>query len=379
MAIGLAAMLFLWGFNDGVHNGMTRNLQQTIVGSLQIHARGFFHHPQLRRTLPDPDRVARLLDRRGIDRRTSRLRTFALAVGGDRSEGLILLGVDPAGERRTTTLARKVDRGRFLRAGDGAACVVGATTARNLGLRPGDTVIVLTEDRFGAPAAERLRLVGIISSGEEGIDRGLAIVPLAFLQRLTAMEGRISEVVVQLPRSRLEPTTRWLRQRLGPAYEVLRWHDMYPMMEQWVVLENGFYYIFLSIVLVIIAAGVSNTVLMSMLERTREFGVMMALGCGRGRLAAMVVAESLILGCAGVALGGLIGLLLVGHFHSAGIDLSSRMGSMARFYIDPVIHTEIDRDHLRDSVLAVLAAAVVAALWPALRAARLEPVAAMRR
>jgi len=120
-----------------------------------------------------------------------------------------------------------------------------------------------------------------------------------------------------------------------------------------------------------------NTVLMSMLERIHEFGVMMALGCGRMRLTGMVVIESLLLGLTGVVAGIVTGLLLVAYFHGAGIDLSGQMDSIARFYLNPVIHTEIDTGHLLDTVLAVLAAALAASIWPAIRAARLEPVEAI--
>ncbi|MDQ6998621.1 MAG: ABC transporter permease [Mariprofundus sp.] len=380
VALGLASLIFLWGFNDGVHNTMMRNLQQVIVGSVQIHAEGFFHHPKLVKTVPDAPSVINIIKESGVDQYAYRLRTFALAAGRETSEGLILLGIEPEMEGRTTRIDQKVDRGRFLHNNEEAACVLGETTARNLNLTLGDDVVLLTEDLYGSLAAEKLTLVGIISSGEMGIDRGLAIIPLGFMQQMTGMQGRYSEIVLQLPTDQLESTTAQLKQALAAksaSYEVLRWYDMYPMMKQWVELENAFYYIFLSIVLVIIAAGIMNTVLMSMLERMREFGVMMALGCGRVKMAGMVVAESLLLGVAGILLGALIGLALVYYFQTAGIDLSGQMDSMARFYINPVIHTEIDSEHLWDTVLAVLGATLVAAIWPSIRVARLEPVEAI--
>ena len=377
VALGLTSLIFLWGFNDGIHNTMMRNLQQVIVGSLQVHKARFFHHPKLTKSMNNVSQLNEILKQNSISEYTWRLRTFALAAGEENSEGLILLGMDPAHERGTTRIQAKVDRGRFLRDMNEPACVLGRTTAANLGVDIGDEVVFLSEDRYGSLAAEKLKLVGIISSGEMGIDRGLAMVPLGFMQQMTAMEGRYSELVVQLPGSRLEQVTAKLKQALGPDYEVLRWYDMYPMMKQWVELENAFYYIFLTIVLVIVAAGIMNTVLMSMLERIHEFGVMMALGCGRARLAGMVVIESCLLGLAGIVAGMAIGLMLVHYFHGAGIDLSSQMDSVARFYINPVVKTEIDTDHLLDTLFSVMAAAVVAAIWPALRAARLEPVEAI--
>ncbi|MFQ5581966.1 MAG: ABC transporter permease [Mariprofundaceae bacterium] len=378
IAFGLASLLFLWGFNDGAHNSMMRNLQQVIVGSIQIHAKDFFRHPKLIRTVPDMGKVNQQLSQMGEIRRTARLRTFALAAGEENSEGLIMLGISPETEPMATRLHTKVSRGRFLRLDDSQACVMGATTARNLGVHLDDEVVLLAEDRFGSLAADKFRLVGIIESGEMGIDRGLAIVPLGFMQTLLGMEGRISEIVIQLPREELEQTTRMLRDALGNSrYEVLRWYDMYPMMKQWVELENAFYYIFLTIVLVIVAAGVMNTVLMSTLERVHEFGVMMALGCGRLRLACMVAIESVLIGAIGIGVGTLLGMALVLFFNRVGIDLSAQMDTVTRFYIDPVIRTEIDLDHLLTTILAVLAAALFAAIVPAVRASRLEPVEAI--
>jgi len=142
-------------------------------------------------------------------------------------------------------------------------------------------------------------------------------------------------------------------------------------------LENAFYYIFLGVVLLIVAAGVMNTVLMSTLERMHEFGIMLALGCGGWRLAALVGLESVLLGLAGSALGLVVGLSLVGIFHHLGIDLSSQMDSITRFYINPVIHPEIDTDHLLITLASVLLAALLASLVPAWRAARLQPVEAI--
>ena len=382
VATGLSALIFLWGFNDGVHNTMMRNLQQVIVGSIQIHHTDFFKKPSLSRHMKQTPELMKALSKaqhsgqvKGL---SCRLDSFALAAGDDVSEGLVLLGMDTKAEAQTTRIAEKVDQGRFLQADDGAVCVLGATAARNLGVSLGDDVIFLTQDRFGALAADKFKLIGIISSGEMGIDRGLAIVPLDVLQTMLEMQGRYTRVVLQIAPEHLESVTTSLRASLNHKdYEVLRWYDMYPMMKQWVDLENAFYYIFLGVVLLIVAAGIMNTVLMSMLERVREFGVMMALGCSRRVLAGMVIVESMILGALGVLFGLFVGLTLVAWFHGVGIDLSAQMDTVARFYVDPIVYTEIDANHLWQTAGSVMAAAIVAAFVPIWRVAKLQPVEAI--
>jgi ABC-type lipoprotein release transport system permease subunit len=376
ITIGLASLLFLWSFNDGIHNNMTRNMQDSIIGSIQIHQQGYFRSPRLSRFVQQPQRVITALHHAGIDDYASELQDFALAAGDDVSEGLVLLGVNP--DHTLLTMPNKVDQGRWLNADDTNAVVLGATSARNLGLQLNDELVLLTEDRFGSLAAEKFTLVGIISSGEMGIDRGLAVIPLSFMQGWLGMDGRVSRILVQLPSDRLEPSFQSLNAALSDQnYEVMRWYDMYPMMQQWVELENVFYYIFLGVVLLIVAAGVMNTVLMSMLERIHEFGVMLALGCSRFSLAGMVLLESIILGSCGVLMGTALGLSLVAWFHRIGIDLSGQMDTIQRFYVNPVVHTEINTDHLLYTVSLVLLASLLAAIVPALRAARLEPVDAI--
>ncbi len=380
IAIGLAALLFLWGFNDGAHNNMMRNYQAMFVGSLQIHKTGFFARPKLDRHIRDPAAVAAALAAAGVGRWTPRLTSFALAAGAETSAGMLLVGLDPKREPLVSNVAGKIVRGRFFAPGESYVCILGQGGARKLKVGLGDDVVLLGQDRRGGLAAERCTLVGIVAGSDPAIDKGMVLAPLATVQEMLAMEGRVTDVVALIPDSLLDGVTASLRRELAQAdLEVLRWFDMFPIMKEWVALDNGFYYIFLGIVLLIVIAGVTNTVQMSMIERTREFGVLMALGTRRADIAALVITESLIIGLVGTVAGTAFGLGAVAHYGRMGIDLSQMTEGLSRFYMDPVIYTEIDTDHLAITVLAMLAAAMASALYPAFKATRLEPVEAIRR
>ena len=356
-----------------------QNFQATIIGSLEIHREGFFKHPELRRHIEQPEEVIKALEATGVDQWTRRLFTFALATTDENSVGLMLLGLNPDTEPRVTSIADKVTEGRFLKRDDAYGCVLGATTARMLGVGLGDPIVFMTYDRYGVPTAEEFTLTGIITSGEMGIDRGMALASLATVQDMLDMQGRITSITVRLPPPKLEAITAGLREQLaGQGYEVMRWYDMYPMVMEWMSLSDGFHYVFLGVVLLIVLAGVLNTMLLSMLERTRELGMLMALGMKRYQIGELVSLESLVIGLMGTAAGTLLGVVAVWIVREVGIDLSILLGSTTRFYVDPVIRTQLNTDHLLFSSMAALATTLLAGVYPALKAATLEPVAAIR-
>ena len=379
IALGLTALIGLWSFSDGLQRNMVSNFQDTIVGSLQVHHRGFFKRPELDRHIARPESVVEGLGAAGVNRWTWRLEGFALAAGARGSSGVFVMGMDPVREGQVTRFPSKITRGRFFAADDGRVCVLGAGTAQNLGLALGDTLVLMAYDRFGALAAEEFEVVGLVTTGEMGIDRGLAVVPLAALQEFLEMQGRVTSVVATVPEATLDVVSIAVRAALGEAdYDVLRWHDMFPVMQEWVHLSNGFHYIFLAIVLVIVLGGVLNTVLLSMLERTRELGVLMALGMTTGQVRALVILEALGLGVLGTLAGAVAGVLLALSLARTGVDLSVFLGSTTRFYIDPIIRAELDGGHVLLAVAAAFVTAALAGAYPAWLASRLEPVEAMR-
>jgi ABC-type lipoprotein release transport system permease subunit len=380
ITLGLAAMIFLWGFSDGLHSNMRGNFQDTIIGSAQVHRDGFFRRPELSRHIEDADQVVAAIERQGVARWTRRLESFVLASGPESSTGLLLIGVDPVRELLVTRLAEKVTRGRFFVEDDGLVCVLGEGAVRNLNVGLGDPVTVVAYDRFGSLVAEQLTLVGIVTSGELGVDRGLIVTPLAPVQEMLEMQDRVTDIPIRVDDRKLAQIIEALRHDLlGQGYEVLPWYDMFPVMNEWVTLHDGFLYVFFGVVLFLVVAGVLSTVLLSMLERIREFGMLKALGTKSWEIAILVSLESLIMGLIGTAVGTILGLALVAITAHIGIDLSGLLGLTTRFYVDPVIRPEISAEHLPLTLGAVLLTTLLAGLYPAYRTATLEPAEAIRR
>lgn len=379
IAVGLASLIFLWSFNDGLHRNMLGNFQQAIVGSLQIHRQGFFKQPELSAYIRQPQQVANALQASGVTAYSRRLESFGLVASDDTTEGVMLIGVDPVGERRVTELEKRIGIGRFLQPGDDYALILGATLANNLRIRLGDDVIIVGYDRYGAMVAESFTLVGIITSGEMGLDRGMAITNLHTLQEMVDMPGQLTTFVVRLPEHRIAKVSEELKRRLqGESLEIMPWYDMFPVMQEWVTLHNGFLYLFIGVVLFIVLAGELNTLLLSMLERTREFGVLMAIGTSHRELTTLLLLEALIIGLLGAVCGLMLGFVIVLLTGITGIDLSILLGDTSRFYVDPLVHPRLNLQHLGITVAAILVTSVLAGLYPAWRATTLQPAEAIR-
>ncbi|MEJ2620348.1 MAG: ABC transporter permease [Candidatus Thiodiazotropha sp.] len=379
IAVGLASLIFLWGFNEGLHRNMLGNFQNSIIGALQIHRKGFFQHPDLSLAIDDPEKISETLKQHGVTRYSQRLDSFGLAASDHTTQGVMLIGMDPLNEPKVTELGSRIGIGRFLHPDDSYTLILGATTANNLQVRLGDEVIMIGYDRYGAMIAESFTMVGIITSGEMGLDSGMAITSLSTLQEMVDMQGLVTTFVINVDERQLPSLTASLDRALaGASLEIMPWHTMFPVMKEWVTLHNGFLYLFLGIVLFIVLAGELNTLLLSMLDRTREFGILMAIGTTRHQIAFLMAVEAVMIGIIGILLGTLLGYLIILLTSMIGIDLSILLGSTSRFYVDPLIYPQLKLDHLGITAGAILAASILSGIYPAWRASLLQPVEAIR-
>ncbi|RME28496.1 MAG: ABC transporter permease [Deltaproteobacteria bacterium] len=250
----------------------------------------------------------------------------------------------------------------------------------------------MTQAADGSLGNELYEVVGILSSGSVTLDRTGAWLALSDLQDLLVLPDQVHEIAVltdsrdsRVGDERVVAVVERLKQAVGadgdPPLSVRPWWEVSPQTASMLATSDSSAWIMLVIVFFVAGLGILNTMLMSVFERTRELGVMKALGARPGRIVRLVLWESLLLGmlaCAGgLALGGVLDWLLVEY----GLALTSSSGerlSTGGVLFDPRIYGVVRADRIVVTVLTLLAVAVLAALWPAVRAARLRPVAAMR-
>ena len=381
IAVGLAALTFLWAFLDGMNSEMVENTTRYFAGDAQVHLGGYHDDPKLDLTIPEAAPVVQEIRHDpDVAAAAVRLEGSALASHVDKSRGVRLVGVAPDEEARVTSLLRAIESGVPLRPADSTGALIGVDLAAALDVRVGDELVLVGQAYDGSLASARVPIRGVFRTKIDEYDGYMAVMPLASVRDLLVAPGGATSVVVRLrDRDRLEIVATRLRAHLGPRYEVIGWPTLVPKVAVSVRYHQVVGYVVLAVFFVVVAAGVANPVLMAVLERTREFGVMLAVGMTPARLARVVVWEAMILGVLGLTLGNAVGLGASIYFGRAGIDLSA-YGAGLRIMpgladvIRPVTRPE------RSVVLSlmVFGTACLAALYPAFKSARLEVVEAIR-
>jgi len=252
--------------------------------------------------------------------------------------------------------------------------------ADRLGIGIGDKLVLMASVPGGDIASEVFRVRGLIHSGVMDVDDMSVIVPLTTAQQWLGIGQAVTDIVIRADSfERVTPLAGNLKTALaGQGLEVLRWFDIDPMAQQWADFADAYTWVVLLIVIIVVLAEVLNTMLMSMHERVREFGLMSALGVTPAQVFSMVVWETVIL----VLIGGLSGFMIGGGlslwYGEYGIDLSQFAIAFSFMYMDPVIHPLLQADSVLRILGAALFGAVIAGLIPAWKASRLEPASALR-
>jgi len=266
---------------------------------------------------------------------------------------------------------------------DSNAALVGELLAHNLKADIGDELVILGQGRDGSVAASVLTIKGIFSSGEDTFDRSSIHMPLEYFQDVFSMRGAVHEVVV-LGRSLDDVATIKGKLERGikivddhKTMAVLDWMELMPGLVQSIKMDLVSALIMYAILIVVVAFSILNTFLMAIFERTREFGVLMAMGTTPGRLMKFLIFESVTITLIGIILGIIFGSLVTGYFQVHGIVISGASEFLSQYGLPERMYPKLSILSVSVGAGIVLIITVLTALYPAFKVRRLRPVEAM--
>ena len=379
MAGGFALCSLSIGISDGTYLGLIEAFTRDRTGHIQIHGEGYLDRPTLYNTIDDPDRVGETVESLDVVAAwTPRVYSPVLAAAGNKTTGARIVGVLPGREARTTRLRLQVSAGRFLTGRPGLEVMLGHGLAEALGATTGGEVILIGQAADGSIANDVYRVVGIVGDARDPYQRVALYMHLEEAQRFLELGRRVHEVAVVLADASAS-------ERVAGQLEGLLTRGPVEV-SPWQVVEKAFYramqadlqgmWISLGIINLIVAIGVLNTVLMAIMERTREFGVLRALGTRPAAVFLLILVETALLSVLGALVGGVLGVISNTVLAEHGILYPTPV-EYGGYVFDRLISMVSFRSVWIPAVLT-FGTAVLVSLIPATRAARVAPARAMR-
>lgn len=386
-AIAFASLLlvFMLSFQFGSYETMINTSVKIHTGHLQIQAQGYHEKNNIRQVVANPEKIAGLLDETPhIKSYTFRAQSFSLISSKDRTYGAVVTGIDPQSEARVSRLKSLIRKGAFLSESDTQQAIVGKLLAKNLRVDIGDELTLLGQGRDGSIAATVATVKGVYSSGIDEFDRASVHIPLSTFQQVYSMNGEIHQaVIIADSLSDVREIKKKLKaglMSLAPEepLAVLDWEELMPGLRQSIEMDLVSGIIFYFLLVLVVAFSILNTFLMAIFERTREFGVLMAIGTTPGRLTKVLLLESMTLTAIGIVSGIIIGSLLTLYYQSHGILFSGASELLSQYGISGRMYPKLSWVSAVSGPLAVWVITFFAALYPALKVRKMEPVEAMR-
>ncbi|HSG07634.1 MAG TPA: FtsX-like permease family protein [Longimicrobiales bacterium] len=390
MALGLALLMFSRALADGGHEQWIESAVRLGTGHVAIQAPGYLETGRLEHRLDAGavDRIEEVLASHGpelpVEAWAPRLTVNGLASSAASALPIRIEGVDPAGERTFSTLVDQLAEGRYLEPGDRLQAFVGTELARRLQLEPGDRMVITAQTAAGEVEGQLVRIAGTFHTGIQEMDEGLIHIPLATARSWLGAPGDLTTVAVLLDSSfDTEAAVAALARSLDGdrGIRVLGWRQASPEMDSAVRIDDYGDYIFHIILFAIIALAILNSVLMAVLGRRREFGILQALGLTGGETGLVVFGEGLFLTFASGLVGMGVGFALTWIFFRDGLDFSGFMENgmtASGGIIDPVIIPVFRFGQVVLSLASILIIGTLASLYPAYRASQLDVAEAMK-
>ena len=377
IGLGLALQLFLDGTYDGSKQAIFGNAVRLQGGNVQVHAPGYRERAKRLPLLPLADAesaVRAALAQPEVVAASRRINTTGMVSSREGTLPVIIAGIEPEQEAPVGLLAENVSQGRYLTSEDEDFILVGQALADQLEVGVGDRVTLVGRATHKQMRRRTMTIAGIYDLGISEVEKSLAYVSLREAQTLFDLRDQATEVVISLESVGQEQTVIAALRAALPGFEVDSWEELSPDLAHSMDANEQFAAIFGLVVLLIVGIGVLNLLLMAVFERTREIGLLAAVGLKRRELLALFLLEGVLIGVMGALAGCVLSGLVVGYVGQVGLDWSSaqEMNELTALLGDR-IYPKLGVELVVGRALAVAIISALASLYPAWQASKREP------
>jgi len=383
IAFGAALLVFSIGFQLGQYDLMIKGSVSIYEGLIQIQKKGYLDEPKVRSSINNIQLLAKKLrNKTSIDSITARANGFALISSEKRSYGTLITGVEPAYEKLVSIIPGTINEGQYLSSDSAREMVIGESLARNLQIKIGDELTLMGNGRDGSIAATIMPVTGIYKSGSKELDRNLVQIPIQTFQEIFSMGSHGHAIVFYHDNVKNDfAFKQQLNQLITDRKDLvtLSWDELQPGIKQMIELDYSSGWLMYLVLVAIITFSILNTFLMSVLERTREFGIMLALGYKPFNIGKLVLLEAFLLTIFALILGTLIGLAINLYFYHNGLTFEGMEEVASMYNMPSTLYPQISFESILIGPLVIFIFTIISAIYPAMKIRKLQPVEAMRK
>jgi len=381
MGLSLALMIFYDGLIDGFNQAIYGNAIRVLGGNIQIHAAGYrakFENNPLLPLADDSAVINAALTQPNVISATRRIQTGGLATSREGAFAIGIIGIEPEAEAPISLIAQHISAGRWLNGADQDAVLIGRGLAEQMNVSVGDRITIVGGDAHKQNRQRSMTVIGIYDVGLPSIEKSSVYISLTEAQTLYGLDGQSVEIQINLKKLGQEDQTIRALAPLLPGYEVESWKENYPELESAINSKGAVMNVFGVIIIAIAGIGILNLLLMAIYERTKEIGLLGAMGLKPRQIAALFILEGMFLGAAGALAGAALGVLLNLTLGQIGLDYSS-YADVAEYMalINGKVYPSLGVNHLLNRMATVVIISTLAAWIPAREAARREPAEAL--
>jgi ABC-type lipoprotein release transport system permease subunit len=366
---------------EGVFDNLVKNIVSSYTGHIQVHLKGYFDEQVLDNSMQYNRQLQQQVGEiEGVTAVAARLESFSLVSSGDKTKGCMVIGIMPQQENYITALGRKMKSGRYD-AADSGQVLIGEGLSTRLNANIGDTIILIGQGYHGSTAAGKYKVGGILHLGSPQLNDRLLVMNLSKAQNLFSADSMVTSFIVALDEGAdLNSISNEIHHRAGSAYEVMTWEQIMPDIKQHIETDTQNMNVIQWILYVLVSFGIFSTLLIMMVERRYETGMLVAIGMTKSRLQLLVMLESLLTVVMGSVLGMLLSLPVVSYLSRHPIRITGEMAkAYQRFGFEPIFPTSTDPMIFLGQGMIVFIIGLALSLYPVYVVAKLDPVKAMRK
>lgn len=373
--------VFTSSLKDGIFDNLVKNVVSFYTGYIQVHKNGYWDEQVLDNSMDFNEKVNfQLLNIENVSGAAPRLETFGLIATDKNTKGCMVVGIDPEKEHLVTSLKDKIIKGSYLETDD-KEVLLSAGLADRIKAEINDTVYLIGQGYHGATAAGRFILKGMVKFGSPELNNQIMYLSLPAAAELFSAEGLATSAVISMKNPKLlQKTVNAIEQKLGNGYEAMSWEVMLPDVKQHIESDSKSMKYIQGILYMLVSFGIFGTLLMMMVERKYELGMLVAIGMKKSKLSLIIIIESILTVLGGCLLGLMTSIPIIYYFNKEPLVMGGEIAAIyEKFGFEAVFPTSTSPYNFYYQGITVVIIGLLLSLYPVYKIFTIDPATSMKR